>query len=80
MVGFIGLVAPHIARMLVGEDQRLTLVMTMIMGALLMTIAAIASKIILPGVILPIGMMTSLLGVPFFIWLICSRTKRRAAC
>ncbi|SEG30309.1 FecCD family ABC transporter permease [Marinobacterium lutimaris] len=78
VVGFIGLVAPHVARLLVGEDQRYTLVMTMVTGALLMTLASIASKMLIPGVILPIGIMTSLLGVPFFIWLVFGRGGRVA--
>ncbi|MFM2480466.1 FecCD family ABC transporter permease [Celerinatantimonas sp. YJH-8] len=77
VVGFIGLVAPHVARMLVGEDQRFTQLMTMITGALLMTVASIVSKMLIPGVILPIGMVTSLLGVPFFVWLIFGRGSRR---
>lgn len=76
VVGFVGLVAPHIARMLVGEDQRFTLPMTMLTGALIMTIASIISKVLIPGVILPIGMVTSLLGVPFFLWLILRRKQR----
>lgn len=77
VVGFIGLVAPHIARILVGEDQRFTQMMTVLTGALLMTVASIVSKMLIPGVILPIGMVTSLLGVPFFIWLIFGRGLRR---
>lgn len=67
VVGFVGLVAPHIARLLVGEDQRLSLPMTAACGLLVMTVASIVSKVIMPGGILPIGMITSLLGVPFFL-------------
>ncbi|MGO1296263.1 MAG: FecCD family ABC transporter permease [Vibrio sp.] len=74
VVGFIGLVAPHVARMLVGEDQRFTQIMTMIIGALIMTVSSIISKLLIPGVILPIGMVTSLLGVPFFVWLVFGRS------
>jgi iron complex transport system permease protein len=76
VVGFIGLVAPHIARLLVGEDQRLSLPMTAACGMLVMTLASIASKMILPGGILPIGMVTSLLGVPFFLAQILWLRKR----
>ncbi|SJL84483.1 FecCD family ABC transporter permease [Vibrio palustris] len=77
VVGFIGLVAPHVARMLVGEDQRFTQLMTMIIGALIMTVSSIISKLLIPGVILPIGMVTSLLGVPFFVWLVFGRSMGR---
>lgn len=78
IVGFVGLVAPHIARLLVGEDQRFSLPVTIACGALLLTVASLLSKIILPGAVLPIGMMTSLLGVPFFLALILSARTRKA--
>ncbi|MDP3411438.1 iron ABC transporter permease [Bosea sp. (in: a-proteobacteria)] len=69
-IGFVGLVAPHIARMLVGEDQRSFLPASALYGALLLSLASIASKTVLPGAIVPIGIVTSLIGVPFFVWLI----------
>lgn len=69
-IGFVGLVAPHIARMLVGEDQRSFLPASALSGALLLSLASIASKTVLPGAIVPIGIVTSLIGVPFFVWLI----------
>lgn len=76
VVGFVGLVAPHISRLLVGEDQRFSLPMTAACGMLVMTLASIASKMILPGGVLPIGMVTSLLGVPFFLAQILWLKKR----
>jgi iron complex transport system permease protein len=69
-IGFVGLVAPHIARILVGEDQRSFLPASALYGALLLSLASIASKTVLPGAIVPIGIVTSLIGVPFFLWLI----------
>ncbi len=69
-IGFIGLVAPHIARMLVGEDQRHLLPASAVFGALLLSAASVASKLILPGTVFPIGIVTALLGVPFFGWLV----------
>lgn len=77
IVGFIGLVAPQIARLLVGEDQRFALLMTAALGALLLTTASLASKLIVPGVVLPIGMLTSLFGVPFFLLQIVHKRFRR---
>ncbi|MBB4016206.1 MULTISPECIES: iron ABC transporter permease [Chelatococcus] len=71
-IGFIGLVAPHVARMLVGEDQRSFLPASALFGALLLSLASIASKTVLPGAIVPIGIVTSLVGVPFFVWLTVS--------
>ncbi|MFQ6341315.1 FecCD family ABC transporter permease [Campylobacter sp. VTCC 70190] len=73
VIGFIGLVAPHIARMLVGEDQRFFLPSAMFVGAAFLSIASVLSKIIIPGALFPVGIITSLVGVPFFFWIIFSR-------
>lgn len=75
IIGFVGLVGPHIARMLVGEDQRYFLPTSALAGALLLSVTSIISKSIIPGTIIPIGIVTSLIGVPFFLGLIL--TKRR---
>jgi iron complex transport system permease protein len=74
-IGFIGLVGPHIARMLVGEDQRFFLPLSALSGALLLSVASIGSKLIIPGAIFPIGIVTSLIGVPFFFFLILTRKR-----
>ncbi|QUJ69489.1 iron ABC transporter permease (plasmid) [Photobacterium sp. GJ3] len=67
-IGFVGLVAPHLARMLVGEDQRFYLPLSALMGALILTAASLVSKLIVPGTIIPIGIVTSLVGVPFLLY------------
>jgi len=69
-IGFVGLVGPHIARMLVGEDQRFFLPAAVLCGALMLSATSVICKIILPGAILPIGVITALVGVPFFFALI----------
>ncbi len=74
-IGFVGLVAPHIARMLVGEDQRFFLPMSAICGAILLSLASIGSKIIVPGAVFPIGIITSFIGVPFFLLLIIFKRR-----
>lgn len=74
-IGFVGLVGPHIARLLVGEDHRIFLPMSALTGALLMSLTSIASKTIMPGVLLPIGILTALIGLPFFISLVL-RSRR----
>jgi iron complex transport system permease protein len=75
-VGFIGLVGPHIARMLIGEDQRFFLPASMAAGALLLSASSVVSKMLVPGTIFPIGIITALIGVPFFISLILSSRRR----
>ncbi|WP_428642429.1 FecCD family ABC transporter permease [Roseibium sp.] len=69
-IGFVGLVGPHIARMLVGEDQRFFLPAAVLCGALMLSATSVVSKMILPGAVLPIGVITALVGVPFFFALI----------
>lgn len=78
VVGFVGLVAPHMARLLVGEDQRFALPVTAAAGLLVLTLASLASKVLLPGVVLPIGMVTALLGIPFFLAQVMSGRGRLA--
>ncbi len=70
IIGFIGLVAPHIARFLVGEDARFLLPTSGLAGATLLSAAAIASKTVMSGAILPIGIVTSIIGIPFFLYLV----------
>jgi len=75
-IGFIGLVGPHIARMLIGEDQRFFLPASAITGALMLSVTSVVSKSIVPGIIFPIGVITALVGVPFFFALILTSKKR----
>ncbi|MCO6186810.1 iron ABC transporter permease [Rhizobium sp. L1K21] len=75
-IGFVGLVGPHIARMLVGEDQRFFMPASVLCGALMLSATSVVSKIILPGAILPIGVITALVGVPFFFTLIFTNRRR----
>ena len=74
-IGFVGLVAPHVARMLTGEDQRGFLPVSALVGAALLSLASVASKTVAPGAIIPIGIVTALIGVPFFVWLVV-RSRR----
>ncbi len=75
-IGFVGLVGPHIARLLVGEDQRFLLPASALCGALMLSMASVLSKALIPGQTLPIGIVTSLVGVPLFFTLIL-RSKRQ---
>lgn len=75
-IGFIGLVGPHVARILVGEEQRYFLTASLLSGGVLLTSASVVSKLIQPGVILPVGIITAIVGVPVFMVIIMS-TRRR---
>lgn len=74
-IGFVGLVGPHIARLLVGEDQRFLLPASALCGACMLSAASVLSKTLVQGQALPIGIVTSLVGVPLFFILIL-RTRK----
>lgn len=73
MIGFIGLVVPHITRLITGPNHRILLPISAIMGAILLLFADIIARIILAPAELQIGIITALLGAPFFLYLL----KRR---
>jgi len=69
-IGFIGLVIPHAARMLVGVRHAILLPVTALTGAVFMIVADILSRIVIPGQVLPIGVITALFGAPAFAFLL----------
>ncbi|HEY8381148.1 MAG TPA: iron ABC transporter permease [Microvirga sp.] len=75
-IGFIGLVGPHIARMLIGEDQRFFLPASALAGAALLSASSVVSKSLVPGLTFPISIVTALVGVPFFFSLILSTNRK----
>ncbi len=78
VIGFIGLVAPHIARLVLGAEHRFLLPGAALFGAVLVLLSDIVARNICPPQILPIGILTSFLGVPFFFWLLLRNTRRQA--
>ncbi|GLT18745.1 hemin ABC transporter permease [Vibrio zhanjiangensis] len=70
MIGFVGLVIPHLGRMLGGPDHRTLIPISACMGALLLTFADMISRIVLAPTELPVGIITALIGAPFFIYLL----------
>ena len=74
-IGFIGIVGPHIARMLVGEDQRYFLPLSAVCGMVILSLASIGSKMLIPGAMFPIGIVTAIIGVPFFFSLVLTRKR-----
>jgi iron complex transport system permease protein len=73
IIGFVGLVAPHVARMAVGEDHRFLLPASCIVGAILVVGADIVGRTIMDPIILPIGIVISFVGVPMFLYLMITR-------
>lgn len=75
-VGFVGLVIPHIVRMLVGSDYRFLLPVSTVFGSLLLVLADIGARMINPPYETPIGVVTAAIGVPFFLYLVRSERSR----
>lgn len=75
-IGFVGLVVPHIVRFLVGTDYRWILPYSAIFGAILLLGADVAARLVIKPQELPVGVMTALVGAPFFIYLARWKVKR----
>lgn len=76
VIGFICLISPHIARMLVGSDHRFLIPCSALLGALLLLCSDTVGRLVLQPVELPVGIVTSLLGVPFFIYMLISKRRQ----
>ncbi|MCP8465463.1 iron ABC transporter permease [Pseudomonas sp. ZM23] len=70
MIGFIGLVVPHLLRLIVGPDHRVLLPASMFGGAILLLLADLVARLALAPAELPIGIVTALIGAPFFLFLL----------
>jgi len=78
LIGFIGLVVPHLVRLGFGADHRLVLPGAALLGAALLVLADLAARSLAAPAELPVGIVTALLGAPFFLWLLRRRTEGAA--
>ncbi|MFJ3957054.1 FecCD family ABC transporter permease [Arthrobacter sp. NPDC090010] len=69
-IGFVGLVVPHAARLLFGSDHRRMLPVTILGGALFLMLADLLARTIAPPAEIPLGILTAVIGAPFFLWLL----------
>jgi iron complex transport system permease protein len=74
-IGFVGLVAPHICRMVIGGDNRFLVPASALVGAVLLVLSDTVARTIMSPVILPVGVVTAFLGVPLFIYLIMRKRR-----
>ncbi|QSZ28176.1 iron ABC transporter permease [Aceticella autotrophica] len=75
VIGFIGLVAPHISRLFVGSDNRFLIPCSCLMGALILLFADTVGRIIIAPVELPVGIITGLVGGPYFLYMLLRKKK-----
>ncbi len=80
VIGFVGIICPHVTKKLLGQDHRITVPVSCLMGSLLLLLADTLSRSIGSGSALPVGAITSLLGAPFFIAIIFGRKGRHHGC
>jgi iron complex transport system permease protein len=77
IIAFVGLVVPHLVRMIIGPSHRTLVPASALGGALVLTVADLVARTAVDYAELPIGMLTALVGGPFFLWLLL-RTRRQA--
>lgn len=70
MIGFVGLVVPHIARILVGSDYKAMLPTSVLLGAVVLLVADTIGRTIVPGMEIPVGIVMSVTGGPFFLYML----------
>ncbi len=75
MIGFVGLVVPHISRILVGSDYKAMLPVTTLLGALVLLVADTLGRIVVPGMEIPVGIVMAVTGGPFFLYMLRKKGK-----
>lgn len=70
IIGFVGLVVPHVARLVVGADHRRVVPMAAVTGAAFMVLCDLASRTVIAPTVIPVGIVTGVVGAPFFLWLL----------
>lgn len=76
LIGFVGLIVPHLIRLLCGPDNRYLLLHSALMGALFMALADLLSRVLVSPAELPVGILTALIGGPFFLSILIYRLRR----
>ncbi len=75
IIGFIGLIIPHLGRLLTGPNHRYLLPLSMLLGALILLLADILSRLLIPSGEVPVSIITALIGAPFFLWLLVQNRR-----
>ncbi len=73
-IGFVGLIIPHVVRMLIGSDHRRVVPISAVVGAIFLIWCDVAARMLMGSVEIPIGVVTSMIGGPFFIWLMLTKS------
>ncbi|WP_087026464.1 FecCD family ABC transporter permease [Thaumasiovibrio subtropicus] len=76
MIGFIGLIVPHLGRMIAGPNHKTLIPLATLIGALLLLVADMLARTLVAPLDMPVGIITAILGAPFFIWLLIQQKGR----
>jgi len=76
-IGFVGMMSPHICRLIIGPDHRFLTPITFIFGGIFLTICDTLPRTLIAPAEIPVGVITALLGGPFFLWLLVSGSSER---
>jgi len=77
LIGFVGLIVPHVARSFFGSDMKLNIYYSTLLGAMLLTLSDLLSRIIIPGGSeLPVGIITAVMGGVFFLYMLRKRNRQ----
>lgn len=77
-IGFVGMIAPHVARLLIGHDHRYLTPSTALLGGIFLTLSDTVARLITAPAEMPVGAITALVGGPFFIWLLIGSLGKRS--
>jgi iron complex transport system permease protein len=76
-IGFVGIIVPHLVRLLVGSDHRVVLPCSLLFGGAFLVACDLVARTLLAPIELPVGIITAVIGGPFFLWLLIRRTEGR---
>jgi len=77
LIGFVGLMVPHMVRLMLGPDHKVLLPASLLGGAITLVLADLVARTVIAPVELPVGVVTALLGGPFFVWLLLTGERSR---
>ncbi len=73
-IGFIGIIVPHLVRLMVGSDHRIVLPASALFGAAFLVLCDLAARTLMSPLEIPVGVVTALIGGPFFLWLLVKKS------
>ncbi|RPI53338.1 MAG: iron ABC transporter permease, partial [Deltaproteobacteria bacterium] len=76
-IGFVGMMVPHICRLLIGADHRYLTPATLLFGGIFLTLCDMLARTLIAPAEIPVGIITALLGGPFFVWLLLGKSASK---